>query len=319
MISIKVNILVVWTETGNGFFIGQLYLVESFILDFQKFNCNSGAADQTALMAQASSHYTYHASDGSELLCDFQGGRVGNDFILSDVVLMSVAHRYGNTDLGAAGIEIWLHSHRCNQFCSYSWKTWLGARRLIQPVFSTTTTLEAATAQPSRHVCIRVRPSAMHECIRVRPSSIMFTQDSIKDRFQDGHTLYQASLDIAQQDIGKRDFEIISVTRLPDGRLFALDNRRLAVFRLLEMAGRVGTIKVDVVPYEIGYSEWKHKYTTNTGGATIKIRPGKHYQIGRTLEGTFFPGLDSIRTACPRFKTMPHDQFSVFLANFMDD
>lgn len=136
-VSIEVNIPEVW-EQIDGRLVGQRMLREPFIEHFTKFNSNSGAADLTATVAQALSHYSYHASDGNELLCDLQGGKVGDSYVLSDVVLMSTTKKYGNTDLGATGIENWLHSHRCNQFCSSSWKNWSGARQLVLPVFSTT-------------------------------------------------------------------------------------------------------------------------------------------------------------------------------------
>eukprot|EP00978_Attheya_sp_CCMP212_P006113 scaffold13787_cov59-Attheya_sp.AAC.2 len=229
-VSIKLNMPHVW-EQGSGTLREQKILREPFIDHFRKFNSNSGAADVTATVAQALSHYSYHASDGTELLCDLQGGKVGDSYVLSDVVMMSMSKKYGNTDLGATGIENWLHSHRCTQFCSSSWKNWSGARRLIQPAFSTTMTLDVATA-----------PAVGQECVRVRPTTIKFTHDSIKDRFQDGHTLLETALQIARQDIGKRDLRMLTVVRVDDGRLFSLDNRRLAVFRLLEMCNKVGTI-----------------------------------------------------------------------------
>jgi hypothetical protein len=118
-VSIKLNMPVVWTQLA-GTLIGQNMLREPFIEHFQKFNSNSGAADVTATVAQALSHYSYHTSDGMELLCDLQGGKVGNSYILSDVVMMSMSKKYGNTDLGPTGIENWLHHHRCTQFCSSS-------------------------------------------------------------------------------------------------------------------------------------------------------------------------------------------------------
>jgi hypothetical protein len=76
----------------------------------------------------------------------------------------------------------------------------------------------------------------------------MFCQDSIKNLFLDGHTLLETALQIAHQDIDKRDIQMIAVVEGNLRRLITLDNRRLAVFRLLEICGRVGTIKVEVVP-----------------------------------------------------------------------
>lgn len=159
----------------------------------------------------------------------FAGGEgVGNSYILSDVVVMSKGKVYGNTDLGVTGIETWLSAHQCTQFCCPGWKNWSGARRLIQPVFSSTTTLDMATSPP-----------VARTHIRLRPSSIMFTQDTVKDTFQDGNSLHGTILQIARQDVGKRDIRMITVLASSDGRYFALDNRRLAVFRILAMCDRV--------------------------------------------------------------------------------
>ena len=91
-VSIKLNIPAVWEQDREYHsVVGQKVLVEPFIDSFQKFNSNSGAADITATVAQALSHYSYHVSDGTELLCDLQGGKTGLCYVLSDVVLMSMS------------------------------------------------------------------------------------------------------------------------------------------------------------------------------------------------------------------------------------
>jgi hypothetical protein len=304
-VSIKLNMPQVWTQI-DGALKGQKVLREPFIENFQKFNSNSGAADVTATVAQALSHYSYHTSDGTELLCDLQGGKIGDSYVLSDVVMMSMSKKYGNTDLGPTGIENWLHHHRCTQFCSSSWKNWSRARLLIQPAFSTTLTLDVTTA-----------PAVGQEFVRVRPSTIKFTHDSIKDRFQDGHTLSDTALQIARQDVGKRDIRMITVVRAADGKLYSLDNRRLAVFRILEMCGKVGTIKVEVVSWSRWEEEWNRKVTTTNGGETSLIRGG-NYKIGKTVADTNVPWLHIIRNANPQ-GVMPDTEFSIFLATFTDE
>ena len=312
-VSIKINIPAVWGQT-DGRLKGQKILVEPFIREFQKFNSNSGAADATATVAQALSHYSYHASDGTELMCDLQGGRLDDSYVLSDVVIMSMGKKYGPTDLGATGIENWLNAHQCNRLCCSSWKKWCGAKCLIEPVFSTTMTLDVVTA-----------PAVGQVFRRVRPSSIMFTQDSIKNLFQDGHTLLETALQIARKDIDKRDIQMISVVEDEyQGSLFALDNRRLAVFRLLEICGRVGTIKVEVVPFIRWIGEWCSKKTTTCEGAYVKIRAG-NYRIGRNghEQETQVPSywLDQVRYAQndPQAPFMSNAEFGPFLANFTDE
>lgn len=85
-VSIKVNMPQVWTQS-DGHLRGQRMLREPFIEDFQKFNSNSGAADMSATVAQAFSHYSFHASDGTELVCDVQGGKW--DILMCCLTLLS--------------------------------------------------------------------------------------------------------------------------------------------------------------------------------------------------------------------------------------
>ena len=306
-VEIMVTIPQVW-EQSDGRLAGQKMLREPFINNFVKFNSNSGAADSTAAVAQALSHYSYHASDGNELLCDLQGGKHGECYVLSDVVMMSKKKKYGNTDLGVTGIENWLNCHQCNDFCSSQWKTWSGARRLIRPVFSSTTILDTRTASAQNS----------QNFVRVRPSAINFTQNSIKYQFQDGHTLFDTALQIAVEDVGKRDIRMINVVRTSGGKLFALDNRRLAVFRLLEICGRVGTIKVEVVPISSCLDEWNQKCTTSNGGESIEIRSGGGHRIGKTANDTRFPRLEQIRNAHPKSDILSDERFSIFLGGFID-
>jgi hypothetical protein len=223
--------------------------------------------------------------------------------------MMSMTKKFGKTDLGPTGIENWLHSHRCTQFCSPSWKNWSGARCLIEPVFSTTMTLDVATA-----------PASGQEFVRARPCEIKFTHDSISSQFQDGHSLLETAVQIGRQEVGKRDICMINVVRANGGlELFALDNRRLAVFRLLEMSGRVGTIKVEVVPYHRWKDELTSKNTTMNGGESILVRGYRKDRIGTSLADTTFLGLDQIRNARHTGQVLPDSQFYPFLANFTDE
>ena len=164
---------------------------------------------------------------------------------------------------------------------------------------------------------VRTVPAVGQEFVRVNPSTIKFTQSDIKDRFQDGHTLLETAVLIARQDVGKRDIPMITVVRASDKRFYA-DNRRLAVFRVLEMCGKVRTIKVEVVPFTSRSSEWSRKMTTTTRGETIRVRQG-NYKIGKALSDTSIPWLQQIRNIAPRMGILPDAQFSIFLATFTDE
>ncbi|CAD7925977.1 unnamed protein product [Amoebophrya sp. A120] len=306
-IAIKLNMPAVWSQSTEGTNFGQNCLVEPFVPNFQKFNSNSGAADATAAVAQALSHFSYHVSDGRELVCDLQGGRDGRNYVLSDVVIMSADKKYGNTDLGLPGIENFCANHVCGPFCSSHWKTWSNAKRRYQPVMSTTITLDVASIPT---------PLSNREYQRVFASDIMFTQSSIKNQFQDGKTLLQTAKELARQDIKKSDIPMITVVRVNGTVLRSLDNRRLAVFRLLEMANKIHKIKVEVVPLERVREEFNRKWDGGSGDS-IQVRQG-NYVIGRTELSTNFPGLAEIKNTYP--SEQPTDAaLTIFLGTLTDE
>ena len=135
-------------------------------------------------------------------------------------------------------------------------------------------------------------------------------------RLEEGTSQAEEGTD-AEEEVHQDGLEEDNQDELRDGRWFTLDNRRLAVFRLLEMCGRVASIKVEVVPLSRWAGEWNKKMTSTNGGAFIRIRSG-NYQIGRNKQETNVPWLEQIRNAQPR-EVMSDAQFSTFLANFTDE
>ncbi len=99
---------------------GQKALVEPFIANFQKFNSNSGWRDQGEdwpEVMQSLSHYSYHITGGSKVLCDLQGGVYSDGVVLTDPVVMSGSGGvYGPTDLGGDGIRSFFARHVCGKF-----------------------------------------------------------------------------------------------------------------------------------------------------------------------------------------------------------
>jgi Alpha-kinase family len=117
---IKVNLPEVWTFESNR----RKNLQEPFIENYQKFNSNSGWADDSipwARVMQALSHYSYHVSGGATLLCDLQGGVYKDGVVLTDPVIMSNTRQYGPTDLGPRGISSFFSSHVCSEYCRKDW------------------------------------------------------------------------------------------------------------------------------------------------------------------------------------------------------
>lgn len=124
---IKVNLPEVWTFAPDcsAAWAGKKVLQEPFIENYQKFNSNTGWADDSLpwpRVMQALSHYTYHTSNGQSLLCDLQGGVYSNGVVLTDPVVMSTTRAYGPTDLGSNGISTFFAHHKCNEYCRAEWK-----------------------------------------------------------------------------------------------------------------------------------------------------------------------------------------------------
>ena len=123
---VKVNLPEIWTFTSrSGEWAGRQVLQEPFIEHYQKFNSNSGWADDSLpwpRVMQALSHFTYHISNGQYLLCDLQGGIYRDGVILTDPVVLSNTRQYGPTDLGPEGMSTFFAHHECNEFCAAQWK-----------------------------------------------------------------------------------------------------------------------------------------------------------------------------------------------------
>ncbi|KAF3901735.1 hypothetical protein AA313_de0201197 [Arthrobotrys entomopaga] len=122
---IHLNTPTVWTYMEGSSKAGHKTLIEPMILNFEKFNSNSGwaATDTTgwASAMQSLSHFSYHNSAGQFLLCDLQGGRYNDGYVLSDPVIMSRAQNCGPADLGMDGIMPFFQRHKCGAFCKSTW------------------------------------------------------------------------------------------------------------------------------------------------------------------------------------------------------
>jgi len=92
--------------------------VEPFIEGpYKKHNNNFGYVSEDARNTpQAFSHFTYHESAHTLLICDIQG--VGD--IYTDPLMHSTTNEnFGRGNLGAEGMEKFLASHSCNAICRY--------------------------------------------------------------------------------------------------------------------------------------------------------------------------------------------------------
>jgi hypothetical protein len=150
---VKVNKPEVWTflPFSGAAWAGKKVLQEPFITNYEKFNSNTGWADDSvpwSRVMQALSHFTYHISNGQSVLCDLQGGVYQDGVVLTDPVIMSVARSFGPTDLGSDGISTFFYHHKCNEFCRSGWRR----PRHQAPYFNLTagTTMEHVPTRSSR-------------------------------------------------------------------------------------------------------------------------------------------------------------------------
>lgn len=135
---VKINQPEIWrfTDDGRGDFANRKVLQEPFIEKYQKFNSNTGWADDSipwSRVMQALSHYSYHMTFGNCLLCDLQGGVYQDGIILTDPVIMSIERKYGPTDLGWKGMNTFFATHKCNEFCRSDWKRIHNPRQYHSP------------------------------------------------------------------------------------------------------------------------------------------------------------------------------------------
>mmetsp|Transcript_29081 Transcript_29081/g.56195 ORF Transcript_29081/g.56195 Transcript_29081/m.56195 type:complete len:569 (-) Transcript_29081:168-1874(-) len=108
-------------------------LVEPMIKGiYKKFNSNTGFQASGYDLMAALSHFSYHFTRGSALLCDLQGGCYHDCYVLTDPVIMSPSQKYGATDLGQDGIDNFFFYHQCSSYCDSTWSRSHTARPLFQ-------------------------------------------------------------------------------------------------------------------------------------------------------------------------------------------
>lgn len=170
---------------------------------------------------------------------------------------------------------------------------------------STTLTLDVPHSSP-----------ASHDYRRVFPSEIYFTQSSIKSCFQDGRSLMETARQVARHDIDKSEIVMMRVVSY-NGRLWSLDNRRLAVFRLLAMTDKVYKVKVEVVPFEQVSEEWYRKRDAENDGVRIRVRQTGEW-VGQHRNDTTVD-LSQLINAGEGRESAAGQHFSIFLATITDE
>eukprot|EP00928_Gymnodinium_smaydae_P064090 TRINITY_DN47505_c0_g1_i1.p1 TRINITY_DN47505_c0_g1~~TRINITY_DN47505_c0_g1_i1.p1 ORF type:complete len:927 (-),score=61.96 TRINITY_DN47505_c0_g1_i1:85-2802(-) len=171
--------------------------------------------------------------------------------------------------------------------------TWQGCASLIVASVVSSALKQTGRAWMNQYVSARhpislrlARLGSPHT-IEIHPLRIYFTQDSISDHFQDGGSISDLVLSLCTGSIEAQDVGRIRVC-WNDGRLYSLDNRRLAAFILSNMH-RPGTCKsVTCILSTPTPEEWSRKFTTQTEGATVLV-------VGDEMKRSWVWHLDSLR------------------------
>lgn len=92
--------------------------IEPFIEgQYKKFNSNHGWEDGMHELMTAFCHWTWNVSGHKYMVCDLQGVKSGNKYILTDPAIHSYNGEFGPTDLGDDGMCQVLGNHQCNHLC----------------------------------------------------------------------------------------------------------------------------------------------------------------------------------------------------------
>ena len=104
--------------------------------------------------------------------------------------------------------------------------------------------------------------------ITLQPSEIYFTQASIRRTFRfSSQTIYETRDAISENRISVDSIPTIKVIK-KSGKYWTLDNRRLWVFRELDLLGKLPNVTVEEVTY-VPETEWNMKYNTQNGGTSV--------------------------------------------------
>ncbi|XP_078487949.1 uncharacterized protein LOC113475601 [Ciona intestinalis] len=106
----------------------------------------------------------------------------------------------------------------------------------------------------------------------MKPSMIQFSQDSIAKSFKNGTELHETCQLISTGSVSVDEIRPIRVI-IKDNKAISVDNRRLYVFRVLEIAGHLHSIKVQVINQ---YDE--DRFTSTNGGCHARLRSGGRRQ-----------------------------------------
>ena len=101
--------------------LGEWCMVEDYIQgQWKKWNTNAGYVSDTPTQSlHAFSHWTWVHSGGKLVICDLQGVRYDDKYVLTDPAINSLDKEYGESDIGVVGMAHFFDTHKCTSFCSH--------------------------------------------------------------------------------------------------------------------------------------------------------------------------------------------------------
>jgi len=107
------------------------------------------------------------------------------------------------------------------------------------------------------------------------PSAIGFSQDTISRVFRNKESVNGAIDRIFSKQLAVEDFPAVSVV-WKDSKFYSIDNRRLYVFRVLQVEGVVSEIPIRLIGYD--HRSHARKFTTKNKGMSVMVRGGVTFQ-----------------------------------------
>ena len=143
----------------------------------------------------------------------------------------------------------------------------------------------------------------------MKRAEIFYSQDSIKEKYDDGHTIYSTLSVCKKHPFVRNQIPRIRVCQR-NGKIYSLDNRRLWVFKKLEADGYITGIPVKTVSNDRLTPE---KFTTQNGGESVEIRQRWWHRLWWNVLDRKFCLLNSrfqeqrqVYTYRCRVETQPH-------------
>ena len=85
---------------------------------FNKWCSNYGYISNDSSILSAFMHWSWIHTRGEEMISDLQGVQSANSYTLTNAVMLSLSsEKYGATNMGAEGMAMFFHNHKCNSLC----------------------------------------------------------------------------------------------------------------------------------------------------------------------------------------------------------